>query len=156
MYCIRRWPGTGLMPSAMGCNQSKISMMKTLLLLIGLVFMCNDVFSQAYPKEYHLKTSKHRKTTALVFLATGTAAIITGILIEKPHRGTGNSQSWTGGLIEVGGVVCVLVSIPIFISAHAHKRRAAKLSLYNQNIFILKQHSFLAKPAPSISLGISI
>ena len=129
--------------------------MRKILLLISGVLICNIIFSQEKTKEYFLEKSKKQKTVAWVLLGTGATAIITGILIEAPHRGTGDSQSFTGGAIEVGGIICTLTSIPFFISSSKNKKRAAALAISNRPLLQPVENTFKIRAQPTISLTIS-
>lgn len=128
--------------------------MRKLFLLTSCILICNIIFSQPKTKEYFLEKSKNQKKIAWILLATGTAAIVTGVLIEAPQRGTGNSQSFTGGLIEVGGIISVLTSIPFFISSSKNKKRGATLTINNQRILSPLNNSFVVNRQTSVSLNI--
>jgi HD-like signal output (HDOD) protein len=67
-------------------------------------------------------------------LGTGSAAIITGLIIDS-SKGEGE-ESYTGGFLEVGGVVCMLTSIPFFMGSAKNKKRAVTLTLNHQKIAI--------------------
>ena len=77
--------------------------MKNIILLISGLFVFNFVSSQQKAKEFFLERSKKQKRTAWILLGTGTAAIITGVIIVNSHKGEG--QSFTDGFIEVGGII---------------------------------------------------
>ncbi len=130
--------------------------MRKLLLMIGCIILYNSLFSQTKSGEYFLDRSKKQQKIAWILLGTGAAAITTGILIEAPERGTGNSQSFTGGLIVVGGILSSLTSVPFFISSAKNKRRAISLSIMNQRSRQFRGNTMVLRDLPSISLGISL
>ena len=130
--------------------------MKKLFLLICCILTCNTFFGQPKAKEYFLERSRNQKTTAWILLGAGTAAIVSGVLVEAPHRGTGNSQSFTGGLITVGGIIGTLTSIPFFISSSKNKKRATTLIVSNQRILHTREDLVVLKAVPTISLRISL
>ena len=105
--------------------------MKKIMLFVTMLIVAVSTFSQqtnpspSLTKEDYMQKSKKQKTVAWILLGTGATAVITGILIEAPHRGTGDSQSFVGGAIEAGGIICMLTSIPFFISSSKNKKRAA-------------------------------
>ncbi len=136
----------------------KIIIFFTTLLLFSVASFSQQTTTatQSLTKTDYLQKSKNQKTTALILLGIGTAAIITGILIESPHRGTGNTQSFSGGLIEVGGIICVLTSIPYFLSSSKNKKRSTTLGIYNQRILLPQNNSFVLKNRPSFSVRIPL
>ncbi len=91
-------------------NKLKLAKKRNIVLLISGLLMFNFVFSQPKAKEYFLERSKKQNTTAWILLGTGAAAIITGAIVDNSHKG--EEQSYTGGFIEVGGIICTLTSIP--------------------------------------------
>lgn len=124
--------------------------MKNIALLISGLLVFNFVFSQQKAKEYFLERSKKQKSTAWILLGTGTAAIITGAIIDNTQKREG--QSFTGGFIEVGGIICTLTSIPFFISSSKNKKRATTLTINNQRILLPQNNSFVLRDQPSLSL----
>ena len=128
--------------------------MKNIVLLISGLLMFNFVFSQPKAKEYFTEKSKKQKTTAWILLGTGTAAIITGAIIDNSHKG--EEQSYTGGFIEVGGIICTLTSIPFFIGSSKNRKRATTLTINNRRILLPQNNSFGLKTQPSISLHIPL
>lgn len=116
--------------------------------------MYNFVFSQAKTKEYFLERSKKQKTTAWILLTTGSAAIITGLIIDS--NVDPEVQSFTGGFIEVGGIICTLTSIPFFISSSKNKKRATTLTINNQRIILPLNNLFVVKRQASVSLNIPL
>jgi hypothetical protein len=130
--------------------------MRKLFLLISCILTCSIVFSQEKTKQFYLEKAKRQNTTGWILLAAGTTAIITGIIIEAPHRGTGDSQSFAGGMLEVGGIICTLASIPFFISSSKNKKRAAALAISNRPLVYPDQKSFVLRSQPTISLTVPL
>ena len=61
--------------------------MKYTLVLISCMLVFAYGFSQPQSKDYLLQKSKKQKTTAWVLLGTGTALIITGVIMNSaPQR----------------------------------------------------------------------
>ena len=130
--------------------------MRKLFLLIGYVLMCSLVYSQEKTKQYFQEKSKKQRTAGWILLGTGATAIITGIIIEGTHRGTDDSQSFAGGTVEVGGVICTLASIPFFISASKNKKRAAALAISTREMAYPYGNSLVLRSQPTISLAIPL
>lgn len=101
-----------------------------------------------------MKKNKKQKTTAWVLLGTGVAAILTGVIIDNSNKG--NDQSYTGGFIEVGGVICTLTSIPFFISSSKNSRKAAAISFNYQKMLFQQQRSIVLKPQPALTLQVKL
>lgn|GEM_PF-4412722 len=81
--------------------------------------------------------------------------IISGITInfsEGWGEGNQNKGLW---LSYVGGLA-TLVSIPLFISAHKNKKRAATLGLSNQSIYFPKQSNMFVKAHPTFTLKVQL
>lgn len=130
--------------------------MSKLLLFACCILMCNVLCAQSGTKEYYLGKSKRQKTTGWILLGTGTAAIVSGLLIEAPNRGTGNSQSYTGGFLEVGGILSALTSIPFFIGSSKNKKKATTLAISTQRILQPRQNSIVLQGLPTVSIMISL
>ena len=128
--------------------------MRNIVLLVNGLLLFNFVFSQPKAKQNFLERSKNQKTTAWILLGTGVAAIITGAIIDNSVKE--DKQSYTGGFIEVGGIICTLTSIPFFISSSKNKKRAIKLTFNNRRILLPQNNSFVTRVHPSISLCIPL
>jgi hypothetical protein len=128
--------------------------MRHFILLASSLLFFNYVFSQSKSKEYFLQKSKNQKTTAWILLSTGTAAVITGAIMDNSHKG--EEQSYTGGFVEVGGIICTLTSIPFFISSSKNKKRAMTVSMNSRKILLLQSNSFVSRVQPSVSLHMSL
>ncbi len=114
--------------------------------------MFSSVFSQVI-KEYFITKSAKQKRAAWVLLVAGSTAIISGVIIDNANKGY--EQSYTGGFMEIGGVICTLTSIPFFISSHRNKKRAATLTMNSQKILLPLNNSFVLKTRPALALRIA-
>ena len=127
--------------------------MKYILVLISCMLVFAYGFGQPESKEYLLQKSKKQKTTAWILLGTGTALIITGVIMNNAHKGEEGYH--TGAMLEILGTSCALVSIPLFIGSSSKRKRAAALAFNNQRILLPQNISFVTAQ-PTISLRISI
>ena len=57
-------------------------------------------------------------------------------------------------ILAITGLGAVVGSIPLFISAHNNKKRAASVAIGNQNIFLPQQNAL--KTQPTVSLRIAL
>ena len=83
-------------------------------------------------REYYLKKSHNKSTTAQVLLVGGTALIVGGVFIAKPKGDNFMADLLSlllGGVIISAGIIADIVSIPFFISASKYKRKAAAVSV---------------------------
>lgn len=128
--------------------------MRNFVLLISGLLVFNFIFSQQKAQKNFLERSKKQKRTAWILLGTGTAAVITGAIIDNSVKR--ERQSFTGGFIEVGGIICALTSIPFFISSSKNKKRATTLTIHNQTILLPRNNSFVSRDQPSLSLHIPL
>ncbi|UEG48677.1 hypothetical protein LK994_08510 [Ferruginibacter lapsinanis] len=130
--------------------------MKKIFGLIVFIAFSATVFSQVSKNDY-LEKSKRKKTTGIVLLTIGVAAITGGILANE-SRGQYSSfeQDFAGGLLIGGGIASGLVSIPFFISANKYKKKAATVSVNNLKIFLSKNNQLVNNFQPMISLKINM
>ena len=108
--------------------------MKKIFVLMTFIIFSANVFSQVTKNDY-LQKSKSKKTTGIVLLSVGGAAIIGGI-IANGSKGENSSfeQDFTGGALIAGGIASSLASIPFFISSGKFKKKAASLAFNNIKI----------------------
>ena len=138
-------------------------MKKIILCLTTLLFIVKS-FSQtqsslALSKDSYLQKSKRQKTTGWILLGTGLGIAATGGIIQGMHEGKSNGGfdfDFTGAYIAIGGGVVSLLSIPFFISSSINKRKAASITISNQNIFLPQQNSFSLTTQPTIILKIGL
>jgi hypothetical protein len=126
--------------------------MKSVFLLIICLSLLNCIFSQTKAKEYFLQRSKNQKTTAWILLGAGVTAIITGVIVDNALKE--GEQSFTGGFIEVGGIICTLTSVPFFISSSRNKRRATTLAISNEKVLFYPNSPLVSRLHPTFSLHI--
>lgn len=60
------------------------------------------VFSQNKTKDYYLQKSKTQKTVGTVLVLTGSALIVTGIIVDAAKNDQ-YTEDYTGGYILLGG-----------------------------------------------------
>lgn len=99
-----------------------------LILLLVTVLLSTQAFTQAsrsneYRREYYLQKSKRQKSTAFGLLIGGTVGVTAGLLIGDGHNSS-FSDAVYGALLAGAGGICVLASIPVFISSENNKRKA--------------------------------
>ena len=106
--------------------------------------------------DYHTLKQKKNKTTAWILLGSGVAMTVGGIAILKNNGKeiitdifTGKkSNSGTGStLLIIGGGATSLASIPFFVSASKHGRKATLSLKRGQNtavIMALNRYNYLA------------
>lgn len=128
--------------------------MKKIIFSLALLPGMIKLFSQSstLSKDYYLKKSKTQKTTAWILLGTGAASILTGVIIDNSNKG--NQQSYTGGYVEVSGIICTLASSLFFIRSAKNARKAAILSFKNQKILFPQHNTFVLKTQPALALKI--
>ena len=135
--------------------------MKTIILLVVFLSLAGETFSQDttksnLTKEYYLQKSKNQKTTGWVLLASGTTAIVVGVLVmnagsKEDDFNSGFGDIFGGAIIATVGIVADVVSIPFFISSGKNKRLAASVAFSEQNIYLLDR-SVAAAPALSFKI----
>lgn len=128
--------------------------MRHTIFLAGAVLLFYTAVGQQNYKEYFLQRSKNQKATAWILLGAGAGAIITGAIIDNANK-DGN-QSFTGGYLEIGGIVSCVASIPFFIDASKNKKRAAGLSFRQRKIVLPQKNSFASQKYFDVSLLISL
>ncbi len=126
--------------------------MKPIIIFVSCLFLLIEVYGQQESKEFFLKKSKNQKTTAWILLGTGVTAIITGVIIDNSHES--ENQSFTGGFIEVGGIICTLASVPFFIGSAKNKKRAVTLTLNNRKILLPLNELLTHKIQPTLTVRV--
>lgn len=134
--------------------------MKKIAFALALLLFFVESFGQAparpaFSKGYYLEKSKNQKTAAWILLAGGTAMAAAGALAFNQNYDSGsNSATDISGVLLLSGIVADIVSIPFFISSSKNKRKAASITMGNQNIFLPRQSTFALKMQPSITIKI--
>lgn len=127
-------------------------MKKNLAAILFLLFTVS-AFSQdkIRNKDFYLQKSKNQKTVFYVFASTGTALIITGIILGAAHNDP-DTEYYTGGFIAAGGFAALAASLPFFIASNKNKRKAMSLSFKNEIAPQVYKTSFVYKSIPSLTL----
>lgn len=73
--------------------------------------------------DFHFERSHKLKKTGYILLAAGGGAILTSYLIAS-NAGLYSTEMGVGSLIFLAGVGSTVASIPLFITAHNHKKKA--------------------------------
>jgi hypothetical protein len=136
-------------------------MKRVIFFLTLLIFFANSVGqipSNAKPsKEYYLTKSKNQNKTGWILLVGGTAMVVGGAVIFNDSYSSGsNSSTDISGFVLLGGVAAEIASIPFFISASKNKKRAAALSINNQNYYLPLNNYVVLKTQPCITLKIQL
>ena len=93
--------------------------------------------------DYHSLKQKNNKTTAWILLSSGVAMTAGGFAIMKNngkeiitdiYTGKSSNDGTASTLLIIGGGATTLASIPFFISAGKHKRKATLSLKGEQNI----------------------
>ncbi len=125
-----------------------------------------------FTKTDYLKKSKHQKTLARIFLATGASCVLTGSLIPlgeeiKVFSGGG----WFSGAPTVSsyyknkkikgqfvgiGILAMLTSIPFYCASDWSNQKAMRLSFKNETVPQLQNGSFKNQTVPSIALKVRL
>ncbi|SRR5258706_15286535 len=129
-------------------------MKKNLAAILFLLFAVS-AFSQNKTKDFYLQKSKNQKTVFYVFATTGTALIITGIVLGAAHNDP-DTEYYTGGFIAVGGFAALAISIPFFTASLKNKRKAISLSFKNETAPQIQSSRFVYKSVPSITLKVCL
>ncbi len=131
-----------------------------LCLLLVLSLKASSQADTAAPhasiKTNYLKKSKTQKTVGWILLGTGTAMVVTGMLVagnsvEAEPPSINPDDTVSGGILVASGLVVDLISIPFFISSSKNKRRAATVGLRSSSFPILTHAGLIQKSRPSLS-----
>lgn len=144
--------------------------MKKIIFSLTLLLFVAHVFSQiptdtTYSKDYYLKKNKNEKIFGWIMAGGGLGAVIAGVSTFKIHynisfsgRPSQDNQDNNSSSITliVTGLGAMLGSIPVFVSAHHNKKKAASLAISNQNIFLPRQNNFASMAQPTLALKIGL
>jgi hypothetical protein len=118
--------------------------------LSGNSVSSKDSINQIGTKDYFLQLSKKNNTTGWILLGCGTAMFIGGLIgFGSSYDDSSYTTTDISGFLVLGGLLADAVSIPFFITAHKHKKRAMSLSFGNQNnpFQSVKPNKFYAQAA---------
>lgn len=130
-----------------------------LLSVSAVTFSQVDTTTGSPIKTDYVKKSKNQKTIAWVMAGGGfTLTGIGGIIllsdlgnIFKPDNSFHNHGT-IGSVFAVTGIVSMVGSIPLFISASHNKRKAMSITFKNDFVPGLQNAFIVNKPQPEISL----
>ena len=126
------------------------------LFLFSIKLLGQSIQKSDYSKEYYLDKSKSKKTTAFILLGSGFALTVIGATaFESAWNSESNSSTDVKGTVMLGGVGLLLTSIPFLISSGNNSRKAASISLNNQNFPVLKEGSYVLNSSPCLSLKLN-
>ncbi|QNA42938.1 hypothetical protein [Lacibacter sediminis] len=142
--------------------------MKKIFISMLFISICISISAQLtepvhkLTKQDYLQKSKNQKTTGRVLLVGGTAMIVAGAVVgstfEEPK---GVLEIFSKGevigfCLFMAGAVVDLASIPFFISSAKNARKAATITLSNQQINVPNSKSLVVKSIPSVTLKIRL
>src|SRR5688572_17590363 len=131
--------------------------MKKLSICFALVMSLSTSYCQedAVKYEDYIKKSNRQKTTALILLGAGVAMIITGLLLQSNDNDLNNlTQDITGIGIGGAGIVCTVISVPVFLASTRNKKKAAALSIKMEKAMQLQNNKFALMQYPAVSFTI--
>ena len=134
--------------------------MKKIVFFLALLILVTQSFSQTPPNSGassasdYLKRSRNQKKAGWILLAGGTAMAVGGAITFNYNWNYGSyTATDISGFVMLGGIVADLVSIPLFISSGANKRKASIL-LNSQKILVPQQSAFALRSQPTLTLKI--
>ena len=132
--------------------------MKIFFLLTCLLVLTVTSYSQQNSNPHHLDYDhymtkhKNQKTVAGILLIGGIGMMGIGTLIITGQGVLTADESDT--ILPAVGLVSSLCSIPFFIISGTNKRRAASISLGNQQLFLPQNNTFVLKTQPALTLKV--
>lgn len=121
----------------------------------GFLFLSDSAY-RVGSKEYFMQLSKKNRTAAWVLLGVGTAMMIGGAAAFDSSWDSGSaSETDISGFIVLGGLIADVVSIPFFITAAKHKKRAMALSAGSQLVPVHPNPANLFHAQANITIRIS-
>lgn len=143
-------------------------MKKTTIFLLLMIFSISSICQQTersttLVKEDYLEKSKNKKTAAWLFLAGGSAMVITGLVISEGEPEFNvlclcyvGENSGAKGLLIAGGVISMGASIFLFKSSAKNKRKAMELAFKNESAPRIMESGFAYRTIPSLILKIGL
>jgi hypothetical protein len=129
--------------------------MKTIFFLFMLVLATNlSAQITTDVREHYLRKSRNQKTTGNALAITGGLLLFSDLLIsdgEKSRWGFGSNFE-KKLMIAGGGMVCILTSIPFFISSRSNLKKAASISLTLQKMMLPQTNSWAMKTQPAVCI----
>ncbi len=144
--------------------------MKKIILLFCLIAFAFTSKAQmannktALTKKDYLQKSKNKKTTAWVFLGTGTLCAGIGLLTFPKtydvvwgfNSEEDENKATVSSVLFVGGIAFLISSIPFFVTGSIYKRKAGNLSIDMQQSKQLKSGSLYTLNQPALKLAIRL
>ncbi len=141
--------------------------MKTILFLAILMIIPACIFSQDTGRTKqsklttnYLKKAKRQQAIACGLLGGGALMGLTGFLVAEEASGekgsTSNSKIYLGGWVMIGGITCMVGSIPLFIIAGENKRKARAITIKMQQINRLRSNSVYTFNYPALTFKIGL
>ncbi len=135
--------------------------MKKLYSLLFLMAFGIYTYAQQIPadttknKEYYIQKAKSQKTTAVVLISVGGAALFLGALTA--YQQSYDNKSIAGSaVLMIGGALCMIGSIPFFRSYHVNKQKALQLSVgpkMEKNDPLIRMYAGSYQPAVSFKIN---
>jgi hypothetical protein len=135
--------------------------MKKIIPLVFLIPFGLYTYAQQIPadstktKEHFFQKGKSQKTTAVILLSAGGAALFIGVLTGYQQLYDNNTISDVSAVLIIGGAASVLGSIPFFIAYHNSKQKALQLSVgpkMEENGKLIRMYAGRYQPAIPIRL----
>lgn len=137
--------------------------MKKIFICCLMLIIANAAFSQqtkssmALTKQDYLQKSKNKNKVAWIMAGGGATLFLTGIIIPRgeiihdgffqEYKNDGIKRSFV-----LTGTLSMLGSIPLFISSHHNKKKAALLSFKNEPVQQINKSSLVYRNIPSLTL----
>jgi len=133
-------------------------MVKLAIVFLCLLFTLNSYCQNTTnPYEFYKQKSKRQFTAGTILCGTG--LVMTGVGIVSISGNCNSCNSDQEDLFDslfFTGIVALIASVPVFISASANKRKAAELSFAYKIVYIPKNgsHALHRYTVPSLSITI--
>lgn len=139
---------------------------KMMIMLIMIMLFVNNAHAQEVSnpdmlKEQYLKKGERQKTAAWITLTAGATMVVVGTVVfltswEDYFWSDSSNAADAAGYVSIAGIVVSLVSVPLFISAHSNKKKAAALSVGYQHIYNAGPDMMISQKAmPSLTIRIT-
>jgi hypothetical protein len=134
--------------------------MKKIILFMAILLMCVNTFSQKttgskISKTDYLQKSRNQETGGWILLGGGTAMIVVGgIGFNKTDFWSSDSDVFAA--LFLGGIFTDFASIPFFIISAKSARRAASITLNNQQILFPDNAIIKVRTQPAVTLKIHL
>ena len=132
----------------------------SLLVLSFTITLFSQTPVAGFSKDYYLKKYKSQKGVGWILLGGGVGMLVlsaaayddSGCYVCQAHQ----PDNTLSDVLGYTGLTATLVSIPFFISAHHNKKKAASVTINNENIILPITGSFVIKKQPTFGLKISL